>query len=164
MIPNTERLKYFTVYSIIRYFSLKICDALEKCDSTLNPACDDSYPCYNYDNLSSIEQIPERLLFERFDDIWIDRTKANTALYTTDFIAMPKPDILKSVATEDLKSLYKIYFKIADIDEKSKKKSTKNEDQEKTSRSRETQAQDQVITKLIKKILYNFFFDNISQP
>lgn len=145
MIPNTQRLKYFTVYSIIRNFSFQICNALEKFDNSANPVCDDCYPCYDYKNVNAIEQMPERLLFERFDDIWIDRTKINTSQGIADFIAKPKPEVLKSIPVGDTKSLYKIYFNTGDIDEKDKRKYNRNEEQEKTNRSKEMQAQNQVI-------------------
>lgn len=153
MITNTERSKHFIVYSILRNFSFKMSYALAKYENPADPLPDDCYPCYDYRDINTIEQLPDRILFEKFDDVWIDRVKTNLEKNAPEIGATPKPDILKDVSKDDCKAVFKLYFNIPDQNEKSKKNKTPNTDDsrvfiqpEKISKSRTTNVDQVVMT------------------
>ncbi|XP_072383970.1 uncharacterized protein [Diabrotica undecimpunctata] len=119
MINNTEREKYATVYYIVRYY-------LHRAYKQLNGR-DVSTPIPVLGNTKipdRCEDIPERLLFEKFDNIWIQRNRRVPPV-VTEFIPKPKPKHLENIPLDQPHELYNAYFKKQKNDKKKNNAKTK---------------------------------------
>ncbi|KAK9882181.1 hypothetical protein WA026_019695 [Henosepilachna vigintioctopunctata] len=97
--PNAERLKYFHVYSILcSYFTL------------MSSYLYDIKPFFNQSNnfVHNTCQNCPRLIFEKFDDLQLVRTKRALC---EDSKAQPKPAVLNNISTDDVQKIYMLYFK-----------------------------------------------------
>ncbi|XP_074025841.1 uncharacterized protein [Leptinotarsa decemlineata] len=110
MIDNKQRNKYVSVFFIFRRYISKMCTALEELDGISCKSAKTNYPCYDFEKVTEISELPERLIFERFDDVWIERTKRAPPEQKTDFAVTPKPKNLENIPPEDTELLYETYF------------------------------------------------------
>uniref|UniRef100_A0A6P7FZG0 Uncharacterized protein LOC114334328 isoform X2 n=1 Tax=Diabrotica virgifera virgifera TaxID=50390 RepID=A0A6P7FZG0_DIAVI len=105
MINNMEREKYATAYYILRYY-------LHRAHKQLNGR-DISVPIPFLENTKipeRSEDVPERLLFEKFENIWIQRNRRVPPV-VTEFIPKPKPQHLENIPLDHPLELYNAYFK-----------------------------------------------------
>lgn len=95
---NTERLKYFQVYSIFNaYFTLIDLELSEIKKFSVKPLESTQKPWDNF----------ERLIFEKFDETQMIRTKRS---FQEDTAAQPKPEILRDISTTDVERMHQLYF------------------------------------------------------
>ncbi|CAG9819804.1 unnamed protein product [Phaedon cochleariae] len=124
MIPNTEREKFLHAYFVMGTYFSKMCAALDALDGGNGEILKNYQPFYDFRSISSIEDLPSRLVIEKFDDIWVERTKRAPPEPQTGFTMTPKPRILENIPLEDTTTVFNTYFK--KTPQKSENKGTKS--------------------------------------
>ncbi|CAH1992377.1 unnamed protein product [Acanthoscelides obtectus] len=107
---NKEREKHTAAFFVMRTYIAKISEALYNLDKTSKPPNFDYHPCYNYRKVATINDLPDRMIYERFDDVWVERMKRTVIDECPGFLATEKPEKIKNISPENTKLLYSAYF------------------------------------------------------
>ncbi|CAG9764273.1 unnamed protein product [Ceutorhynchus assimilis] len=111
---NKEREKYLFSYIVLKTFFSKISNELDKLDSNNSQEIKDNNIVNKNDSNEKIQYrhydtVPERILYEIFDERYILRTKRLS--HPLDAVrAKPKSVLLTSVSLSDIKKVHKMYF------------------------------------------------------
>ncbi|CAG9859406.1 unnamed protein product [Phyllotreta striolata] len=126
MIPNKDRQKYAMVYFIWRFYMAKIAKDL----GGYNRNFADIVTSVNYYEIQDVENLPERLIFERFDNIWTKRMRVER--FKTDFSRIGnsdkrKPPCLDGISFDNVEEIHQTYMARRLSTDTKKKKENKDE-------------------------------------
>lgn len=127
MIRNKEREKYANAYAVFKFYISKMCVELDLKNYGIDPQSNDYYPCYDPEKVGTIDDLPNRLIYERFDDVWMDRTKRVPPETRIDRSVTPKPQNLEQIPPDNITKIYKTYFGGASTADNKSRKSDKKE-------------------------------------
>lgn len=105
-IKNENREKYLYVFATLRACFTNMSMELS--------ALDDEYCTYLYKSIKYVNfstdwcrNIPERRIYERFDDVYIERSKR---VFPASSAVLPKTELLTGINLENSELVYKVYF------------------------------------------------------
>ncbi|XP_056642677.1 uncharacterized protein LOC130449051 [Diorhabda sublineata] len=146
MIKNTDREKFATAYFILRYYFLKIADELSGDSASFLSLLNLKAP-------TKIEETPERMLFEKFDPIWVERKRRLPPIDVGGLpLSKPKPKVLEGVPLDKPQLVYDRYFKKS-APAKGKKEKTEKENIQKDKKKKN---KDAVTKSLVNVVNGNF--------
>lgn len=137
MIKNYDREKYANAYLVFKFYISQMCTVLDSKNFGIISQ-GNIFPFYNYAKVKTIDDLPERLIYERFDDVWIERTKRVLPESRIDNEMTPKPEILEKIPPDDITKIYKTYFAVSVLTDRKKVENTKNTKSERDTTSKKS--------------------------
>lgn len=116
---NKERKKYLFSYIVIKTYFWKMFQQLDNLDSDPENTGqnEESHIIYPMIERNYLLPIPDRLLYEIFDESYILRTR-RTPLVSGISIAKPKALLLNGIPSSDVKKIHKLYFSMDETSQK----------------------------------------------
>lgn len=137
VIYNRERIKFMAVYMITHNYLGRICSVLE---DNIDQKGEYPYHAYNLRKVNDIQNLPERLIFEKFDVLWINRSKRGYIEENPDFYVAPKCEKLKNIPPDNSRAILTAYQnkdeKPVPVDKDKESKHPREEEKSRESRSK----------------------------